>query len=444
MTTPWYLLGMLALATQLLVPAQGGGGEPGPKDAVPIPPAGLVRLNEREQEQVNQAIDKGVRFLQLTQSKVGPWVEDCPVARNMPVGLTALPALALLECGVKPTDDSIQRAARFIRSSAPTTRKTYEISLAILFLDRLGEKQDLPLLRTLSTRLAAGQTARGGWTYDCPILTPAQEKKFLESLSKAEALAAKRVVDRDTLPPSALQELRKVGNKVFREAGEGDNSNTQFAILALWTARKYDLPLTSSVARVEFRFRSRQQRNGWGYYCFDRPIQSPTNSMTCVGLLALGLGRGWDPALEKGEGDGKKPEDRAISLGLAALGSNLDRGVVVNPRSPEAHVDFYYLWTLERTAVLLDLKTIGGRDWYRWGLGFVLPSQKDDGRWWGGSKCGDSVVVSTSMALLFLKRSNPMPNLREALQQRLQIIDPGLSPGDRPTQEKGPQSKGEG
>src|SRR5205085_1465112 len=61
-----------------------------------------------EQTKVNKAIDLGVRFLKDTQGWNGVWGD------LHPVGMAALPALTLLECGVPPSDPAIQRAAVFV------------------------------------------------------------------------------------------------------------------------------------------------------------------------------------------------------------------------------------------------------------------------------------------------------------------------------------------
>src|SRR5207244_11680050 len=46
----------------------------------------------------------------------------------------------------------------------------------------------------------------------------------------------------------------------------GDNSNTQFAVLALWAARRHGIPVEKALARAEARFRNSQNADGgWGY-----------------------------------------------------------------------------------------------------------------------------------------------------------------------------------
>ena len=36
--------------------------------------------------------------------------------------------------------------------------------------------------------------------------------------------------------------------------------------------------------------------------------------------------------------------------------------------------EMYFLWSVERVAMLYDLKTIGGRDWYAWERRFCWPT----------------------------------------------------------------------
>src|SRR5205814_2207972 len=67
-----------------------------------------------------------------------------------------------------------------------------------------------------------------------------------------------------------------------------DNSNTHFALLALWAARKYDVPTQRSYALLARRFRTSQGEDGaWGYD-YGKPADRPP--MTCVALLALAIG----------------------------------------------------------------------------------------------------------------------------------------------------------
>src|ERR1019366_415828 len=114
----------------------------------------------------------------------GTWGAD---GTAHPVGYAALPALALLECGVPKDDPVILKAERFIRVALPTMDDTYELSLSVLFLDRLGNKKDEPMIQGLSLRLIAGQSVTGGWGYKCPNLEIRQNNALFKILKDASA-----------------------------------------------------------------------------------------------------------------------------------------------------------------------------------------------------------------------------------------------------------------
>ena len=51
--------------------------------------------------------------------------------------------------------------------------------------------------------------------------------------------------------------------------------------------------------------------------------------------------------------------------------------------SPKA-INLYFLWSVERVAVLYNLPTIGKKEWYRWGAEILVANQKKDGNWEDG------------------------------------------------------------
>src|SRR5436309_766110 len=84
------------------------------KSAPPPPlPAGM-------QKDVDRAIDAGVEFLKQTQGPFGTWT----AMGQHQVGYAALPGLTLLECGMKPSDLLVQKAAAFVRWSSGTLDRT--------------------------------------------------------------------------------------------------------------------------------------------------------------------------------------------------------------------------------------------------------------------------------------------------------------------------------
>ena len=141
------------------------------------------------QKRIEEAISRGVAYLKRSQIGNGSWIIGKKIVPKhydsigspsvYPNGFAALGGLTLLECGVGAGDPAVTKVAQFVRLSAPTAFLTYEISLSILFLDRLGDVADRPLIRSLSFRLIAGQDALGGWT--------GPRKKTLRAIGQGEA-----------------------------------------------------------------------------------------------------------------------------------------------------------------------------------------------------------------------------------------------------------------
>jgi hypothetical protein len=139
-------------------------------------------LSKEEQAKIDQAIDRAVAYLKREQTKEGQW--PGLYARSHPVAQCALPAYALLEAEVPPNDLVIQKAADFLRRRVSKSDWTYELSLAILFFDRLGDPKDKKLIRSLALRLIAGQFRTGGWTYHVPTVSASSEAILLKSLEE--------------------------------------------------------------------------------------------------------------------------------------------------------------------------------------------------------------------------------------------------------------------
>jgi hypothetical protein len=425
-----FTLGLLVLLLRFFISGENGDtGPETPGQTAPVentvaggeaqkpdpasPP--LIVLSPPEQAKIDEAIRRGVDYLKKTQQADGSWAADPKV------GVTALVALALAECGERASDPVLRKATNYIRDVCPEVKNTYQLSLAVLLLDKLGEARDRERIQQLTLRLVAGQSSAGGWTYECPRLTW-EEHDQLHAILKA--LGNRRVQEvLDALPGGAdalpatlkvlpvLQEVKPEGEDFYR--GSGDNSNTQFAILALLAAQRHNAPVERCLARVVDRFRNSQNDEGsWNYQ--GRGNVSPLPSMTCVGLLGLavshalakegtkaGPGPDRDPAIQKA----LKELSQAIGEpGKAGQGDGILR-------------DLYFLWSVERVAVLYQLKTINGKPWYAWGVAMLLSTQGEDGSWLANDGLGRSPPIDTSFALLFLKRADLVKSLTGKLSQ---------------------------
>jgi hypothetical protein len=521
------------------------------------------------QKQIDLAIDRGVMFLKNNQHPSGRWIgffkdknlKTKDFGDYFPVGYAALPALTLLECGVPKNDPAIQRAAKFVREKADEITQTYELSLAILFLDKLQNPKDKRYIQEFATRLVAGQNYYGGWSYECPSVRPGTRKELLTFLKRerewklknligtggltnplqlseadlqkkpfpatggvpqmplsqdqsrdamsqergkkavdrssgdksedqgralltgrprtadstpgksqpensrpssnedspgpgkasgpgkeTEGLAKNKDQPKKTKPPVVPTFLRhlpifsigssKLGLDEHRLFG--DNSNTQFALLGLWVARRYDIPLERTFALAELRFRQTQNPDdGWfygGLNMNEKERFDSTPTMTCVGLLGLAIGKGSEYELlnlEKGiQGmtvQKLTKQDGGIHRGLKKLATVV--GHPMGMTSAPKTVNHYLLWSVERMAVLYNLKTLGDKDWYLWGAEILLANQRFDGAWAEGKYTGSHPVTDTCFALLFLKRADLAPDLSNNLRLYIPVVDPDRRDG---------------
>jgi len=314
-----------------------------------------ARAEEITAEQVRVAIDRAVAYLKREQTKEGSW----PDQPGLPGGITALCTLALLNAGVPPDDPQIQLALASLRKIKP--RRTYLAALHTMVFAAAEPNRDGPLIR--------------------------QNVKWLEDQQR--------------------RDIEGKGGWGYPE-GPTDNSNTQFALLALHEAQRVKVPVTAQTWRLALNyFQASQNTDGsWGY----REGMPGTGSMTSAGIGAVYM------ALDKlSEGDatvdgekiqccGAQEVDKSIDRALAWMGRNFS--VATNPGTGRSQTYLlYYLYGMERVGRLSNQRFIGRHDWYRDGAAFLVEKQdKLSGYWKGVGLAEDNPHIGTSFALLFLAK----------------------------------------
>ncbi len=394
-----------------------------------------------DQSAIDRAIERGVAALKASQGPDGQWADSH-------LGATALAALTLLECGVPKEDRCVKAAADAVRAAGLQMSHTYSLSLSVLFLDKYNDPNDTPLIESMIVRLLAGQNQAGGWSYGCPGLSAAEVERIKQEMDPNRRLRGGRELDKlpekgkrgkADLPAAIRDQLEQINRGAVAAAaaaagadgftGTGDNSNTQFATLALWVGRRYGIPTQDGLLRVAERFRRTQNVDGgWSYIPSlsggVRGFNSSTATMTCAGLLGLACGHGG--VLDKKKAKDSKVEtidvskDAFLKNGLAALSTAVGKPVGWNGDGaapptilPAAGRAYYFLWSLERVAVILNLQKIGDKDWYNWGAEILLANQQPGGLWMGADAVHGN--ADTSFALLFLKKANLARDLSGAL-----------------------------
>ncbi|WP_171474619.1 hypothetical protein [Frigoriglobus tundricola] len=267
-------------------------------------------------KEIEAAVQKGVAYLQKSAG-------DDPAERdNDRVGATALLGLALLETGTPADDPAVKKVTARVRDVSYTQTQTYQIALCVLYLDRHGDPADRPLIQMLAVRLLAGQNPSGGWTYGCIAPVPPATERFLRTKLSDATLVAGGKEPAAPKPPAPTKQTAgnsgkpAVSGKLHADvekyrqgllaADNGrwvpfdDNSNTQFGILGVWTARKHGVAVEHALDLIEKRFLASQGTSGgWPYR---GPAAGPDGSpsMTCAGLigLATAIGRREDRSLK--------------------------------------------------------------------------------------------------------------------------------------------------
>jgi len=191
----------------------------------------------------------------------------------------------------------------------------------------------------------------------------------------------------------------------YNPFGRTDNSNSQFAILALWAARRHDVPTERSLGLLLRRFVTSQEKTGgWNYAYKMGGAGGDTPAMTCVGLLGMAVGHGLAKEYEGPLRD-KVAQDERIINGFVNLAKTIGEPTGKWNNLPMQNL--YYLWALERVSVIYNLPTIGPKDWYRWAAELLVANQDPEwGNWDKSGYPGSTPVIDTCLALLVLKRAN--------------------------------------
>ena len=319
-------------------------------------------------EEVRTAIEFGVTYLLKNQRPDGSWGEY-PL---QPTGKTALVALALLNSGVSPEDPKLKSTLDWLeKQEAP--RATYAASLQIMALVLANPVRYKPRITSLAMWLEERQykdgDEKGGWTY-------------------------------------------------YDRPGPVDNSNSQFAVLALHEAERAGVKIKEQTWKLALDYwidDRRQHPDGSWSYGLDNPAVS--GSMTCAGIASAIIAR---DRLSVGDasvrgtsiqccGAPADPAEQSIERGLKWMARKFT--ATQNPNtaglggvSRNYPWLLYYLYGVERVGRMSGQRFIGKHDWYREGCRFLIDDRNLNGSWQGTGPGEADPVIGTALALLFLSK----------------------------------------
>lgn len=308
--------------------------------------------------QVRESIRQGAEYLLKVQSPRGTWNDMA----MYPGGVTALCTLALLTAGEDPSSPAMQKSLDYLRGLE--LDKTYTVALQTMALCAGEPRRDFVLIQRNAQWLERAQRDRGdrvgAWSY---------------------------------------------GDQ--RDQIGGDNSNSQFAVLALHEAERVGAKINPATWQAAADYWKRAQRpdGGWGY----QGEMPSSGSMTCAGVGCWVICSGKVAPAAAGAENGTvsccmPPEhDDVLERALVWMGRNFS--VTRNPGQGGGGWHLYYLYGLERLGRLTARRFISDHDWYREGAEFLI-SQQDpfSHNWQGQGHAEEDPHIATALALLFLSK----------------------------------------
>ncbi len=357
------------------------------------------------QHDVDAAIDSGVRHLLAKRQDDGRWKAH----GKYDVGTTSLMVLTLSACGIPREHAAIAEPLEWLFTTHP--KKNYDRSVALMAIDEAytpeGEAE----------ALRRGQ--------------PVTFRRDLTDKQRAWCERAARELQRDCVGPGGFS--YPVGSQYVQRA---DMSNTQYAILGLHAATKLGVEVPGGVwlgvLRTFDQVRDRKMprgaidivregevakradettdpavavRNVAGFR-YNTAHKKSWSSMTCAGIASLSLARHQLKRLKSPKLNARV--DKEIDAAMLGAWAWLDEHWAVDRHPEKSANDWvgYYLYSLERAALLDRVKRVGGKDWYFEGACQLLAQRCRDGGWKDNSTPSTaSALTDTCFALLFLKRA---------------------------------------
>lgn len=357
-----------------------------------------------DQARINAAIQRGQQF----------------IIKNKLAGPTgSIAALGYIKSGGDKHHPSIVAIVEEILSKTqsgfykPILHHVYEGAVDMMILEAIDREVYRPQLEIIANFIRAGQLENGAWFYD------------------------------HNLEPDC-----------------GDTSITQYAMLGLWTAARNGITVPVEVweKAAKWHLAHQKEDGGFAYHPFEGKISNVLEhkvtqaTMTVAGSSSLLIIR--RVLFEDADHDSEvRPTETKRRFGVlekfveekaapkpttqnrpTMKVSTIDKALKDSMKvTANTYIDkrphtetffYYYMYSIERVAALLDVKTLGDKDWYDFGSEEILKRQAADGSW------NDSTgqLVATSFALMFLSKAT-MTVI--APKKKITLLGGGLQTGGR-------------
>ena len=372
---------------------------------------------------VKRAIEKGTARLleQLTKPNEGQFLKsNGPNAdRSYNSGRLAIGLLALIKGGVSKEDPILQRCLEELRERPLID--TYSLGNALMALESYYQPAtEMSLLRSGSI-----------------------DRPQKRAVPKADKALMQKWTDRlmrnvDTrVDPSYLLRFNYVRGARF------DNSLHQYGLLGLYAAHLCGIEVSATtweaaanhlldvqqedgqkliLQLMDYRTHNKLQfdpqanvtvasapshANGWSYINpkYSGAENGIWGSMTCAGITGLAICQA--ALLDYQDLKRRKLQNeasRARNDGFAWLAKHMTVRYHPGAMIRQQRWLYYYLYGLERAALLSGVALIQDRDWYFEGALMLVLTQMENGEW-PGELSDDEAIERNAMAILFLKQS---------------------------------------
>lgn len=364
------------------------------------------RLSAANKAKIDEAIQKAQSYI-TSQRLSGP--------------AGALGLYAYIKSGGNKKIDAVKLMVTDVQgkfqsgSYRPTAHHNYEAGVDLMFLEAVDPEEYRPQLEAIVTYLLSTQQPNGAWFYD-------------------------RQIETDCC----------------------DTSITQYALLGLWAAVRagVDVPVEALERVARWQMGRQREDGGFAYHPFDRKLfidpeaQRSSATMTVAGSSNLLIIRKVlfndetemdaevrppeakrrfgilerfteEKTLQKPKDPGTVtlrpgPIDRTLKDSMKSVASHY-----IDKSSRTEMYFYYYLYSIERVAALMDVERLGNSDWYDEGANELLKRQAADGSW--TDHCG--AVPSTAFGLMFLSKATT--TIVTPKRKKAALMGGGLQVGGR-------------
>src|SRR5579862_4242159 len=349
-----------------------------------------------DEAKVDQAIKKGVEFLRGAKS---------PDFHNGYKNSDVLIFWTFIHAGVAQDDPKFKTLLDAVMSEP--LEKTYKVALTAMCLEEIDRVKYQEKIAQCAQFLVDNQCKNGQWNYGSPtefikdVKVPAAPKAVA---SGGGAAGPGQTLAKDGKP----KVLQHVAVKKMKDGPDvGDNSNSQYAALGLRACFDAGVTLPEGVVLLavkwwrESQFKDPKKEKaavassasvsgkveGWNYKDeASLPDKPPYHAMTAGGVGALVI---YDYMLDR-----KWKDDSFVKAGMNWLTVHYE----VQPGNT------YYLYGLERAAILFGTEKIGDHFWYAEGAEALINAQAADGSW-GKDTDWFNTTWDTCFSVLFLRRA---------------------------------------